>query len=77
MIWKNRFCLASREKLLNSSVVRDCKAEGDSVLGLQMLASYHNGIFLSFLLFLLQTALRLQGQNLVLRTLKARAESGP
>lgn len=39
MIRKNRFCLASREKLLNFLAVRDCKVEGDLVLELQMLVT--------------------------------------
>lgn len=48
VIWNNRSCSASREKLLNSSLVRDCKVEGDPVLGLQVLAIITTFIFVFF-----------------------------
>lgn len=76
VVWKSRYCFALREKLLDFSVPRDREAEDDSVLGLQMLLIITIFSFL-FFLFLLQTVLRLQSQNLALRAIKARAESGP
>lgn len=48
VIRKSRSCLELKEKLLNSSAVRDCKAEGDLVLGLQMLSTITAFSFLSF-----------------------------
>lgn len=48
MIWKNRSCLALRERLLNSLVVRDHKVECDPALGLQMRATV-TAFFFSFI----------------------------